>query len=90
MKIPKDIEFHDEFGSPVTYQIQQAENSNDKCNDFFLKHYQQENDNKFVRLHNDNENFTLNSLSNEFPKTTIEPADCFRMGRTINQFRRLC
>ena len=33
----------------------------------------------------------LNSLSNEFPTTTIQTAtDCFRMGRTINHFRRLC
>ena len=42
-------------------------------------------------MHNDSENFTLNSLSNEFPITTIQSAtDCFRLGRTINQFRRLC
>ena len=42
-------------------------------------------------MHNDGENFTLNSLSNEFPSTTIKSAtDCFRPGKTINQFRRLC
>ena len=42
-------------------------------------------------MHNDGENFTLNSLSHEFPSTTIQTAtDCFRLGRTINQFRRLC
>ena len=36
-------------------------------------------------------NFTLNSISNEFPSTTIHSAtDCFRLGKTINQFRRLC
>ena len=41
-------------------------------------------------MHNDGENFTLKSLSNEFPTATIQPAsDCFRLGRTINQFRRL-
>ena len=40
---------------------------------------------------NDGEIFTLNSLSNEFPITTIQSAtDCFRLGKTINQFRRLC
>ena len=39
----------------------------------------------------DGENFTLDSLSNKFPTTTIQSAtDCFRLGRTINQFRRLC
>ena len=42
-------------------------------------------------MHDDGENFTLNSLSNEFPTTTIQSAaNCFRLGETINQFRRLC
>ena len=42
-------------------------------------------------MHNDGENFTLNCRSNEFPSTTIQSAtDCFRLGKTINQFRRLC
>ena len=42
-------------------------------------------------MHNDGEKFTLNSLSNEFFSTTIQSAtDCFRVGRTINQIRRLC
>ena len=40
-------------------------------------------------MQNDGENFTLTSLSNEFPTTTIQSATgCFRPGRTINQFRR--
>ena len=42
-------------------------------------------------MYNDGENFTLNSLINEFPTTTIQYAtDCFRLGKTLNQFRRLC
>ena len=42
-------------------------------------------------MHNDGENFTLNSLINEFPTAAIQsPTVCFRLGRTINQFRRLC
>ena len=46
---------------------------------------------KVLRLHNDGDNFTLNSLSNEFPSTTVQSAtDCFRLGKTINQFRRIC
>ena len=33
----------------------------------------------------------MNSLSNENPTTTIQSAtDCFRLGKTINQFRSLC
>ena len=84
-KIPRDKEFYDEHGSPVTYRIQHDDNSNDTCNDFYPIHCQQGNDNKVLRLHNDGENFTLNILSNEFPTTTIQSAtDCFRLGRTIN------
>ena len=42
-------------------------------------------------MHIDCEKFTLNGFSTEFPTTTIQSAtDCFRLGRTINQFRRLC
>ena len=42
-------------------------------------------------MHNDGENFMLNSFSNEFATTTIQSVTyCFRLGRTINQFRRLC
>ena len=86
-KIPRDIEFYDAHDSPVTYRIQHDDNPNDPCNDF---HCQQGNDNQVLRLH-DGKHFSVNSLSNEFPTATIQSAtDCFRLGRTINQFRRLC
>ena len=90
-KIPRDRDFYDELGSPVTYRIQHDDNPNDTCNNFCPIHCQQGNDNKVLRLHIDGENFTLNLLSNEFPRTTIQSAtDCFQLGRTTNQFRRLC
>ena len=86
-----DIEFYDEHGSPVTYRIQHDDNLNDTCHDFYPIRCQQRNDNKVLRLNNDSESFTLISLSNDFPTTTIQSAaDCFRLSRTINQFRRLC
>ena len=89
-KIPRDIEFYDEHGSPVTYRIQHDDDPNDTCNDFYPIHCQQGNNNKVLRLHNHGENFTLKSLSNELPTTTIQfGTNCFRLGKTINQFRRL-
>ena len=89
-KLPRDIEFYNGHGSPVTYRIQHDDNPNDSCNDFYPIHYQQGNDNKVLRLQNDGKNFTLNSLSNEFPTRTIQSAtDCSRLVKTINQFRRL-
>ena len=88
-KLSRNIEFYDENGSPITYRIQHDNNPNDTCNDFYPYH-QQENNNKALRLHNDEENFTLNSLRNEFPSTTIQSAtNCFQLGKTINQFRQL-
>ena len=86
-----DIEFYDEHGSPVTYRIHHDGNPNDTCNDLFTIDCQGENDKKVLRLHNDVENFTPNSLSNKFPTTTTESAtNYFTLGRTINQFRCLC
>ena len=42
-------------------------------------------------MQNDGENFSLNSISTDFATPSVQPAtDCFRMGRTINQFRRFC
>ena len=89
-KIPRDIEFYDEHGSPITYRLQSDDNPNNTCNNFYPIHCQQGNDNKVLRLHNDGERFTLICLSNKFPTATIQSAtDCFRLGRTINQSRRL-
>ena len=85
------MEFYDEHGSPVTYRIQHNDNTDDTCKDFYPIHCQQGNDNEVLRLHNDGESFAWNSLSNKFPTTTIQSAtNCLRLGRTINQFRRLC
>ena len=42
-------------------------------------------------MHNDSKNFSLNSISTNFTISSVQlAADCFRIGRTINQFRRLC
>ena len=89
------MEFSDEHGSPVTYRIQYDNNPNnnpnDNCNNFCSVYCQQGNDHKVLRLHSQGENFTLNSLSNEFPTTAIQSAtDCLRLCRTISPFRRLC
>ena len=89
-KIPRDIEYFDEHGSRVINKIQHEDNPNDSCNDFYPIRCQQGNDEKVLKLQNDDETYTLNSLTNEFPILSIQSAaDCFRMGKAINQFRRL-
>ena len=62
-KTPRDIEFYDEHGFPVTYRNQHDDNPNETCNNFYPIHCQQGNENKVLPLHNDVENFTLNNLS---------------------------
>ena len=90
-KLQRDIQFFDEHGQQITYKISHDDTSTESCNDFFPIHCQQGKDQKILRLHNDGENFSLNSISTEFATSSIQlAADCFRMGRTINQFRRLC
>ena len=34
-KIPRDKEFYDKHGSPITYRIQHDDQPNDTCNDFY-------------------------------------------------------
>ena len=90
-KLPRDIQFFDENGQQITYKINHDDTAAETCNDFYPIHCQQGEDQKILRLHNDGENFSLNSFSTEFATSSVQlAADCFRMGRTISQFRRLC
>ena len=90
-RIPRDIEFFDEHGTPVTYQIQHEDNPNDTCNDFYPLKYKRGNEEKILRLQNDGEDLTLSSMLDEFPIISVQQAsDCFRMRKFINQFRRIC
>ena len=90
-RIPRDIEFLDEHGTPVTYQIQHEDNPNDSCNDFYPIKYKRGHEEKILRLQNDGEDFTVSSMLDEFPIISVQQtSDCFRMGKFINQFRRIC
>ena len=90
-RIPRDIEFFDEHGTPVTYQIQHEDNPNDTCNDFYPIEYKRGDEEKILRLQNDGEDFTVSSMLDKFPIISVQQAsDCFRKGRFINQFRRIC
>ena len=90
-RLPRDIEFYDEHGTQVTYQIQHEDNPNDTCNDFYPIKHKRDNEEKLLRLQNDGEDFTVSSMLDEFPIISVQQAsDCFRMGKFINQFRRIC
>ena len=90
-RIPRDNEFFDKHGTPVTYQIQHEDNPNDNCNVFYPIKYKRGNKEKILRLQNDGEDFTVSSMLDELPIISVQQAsDCFRMGKFINQFRQIC
>ena len=89
-KNPRDIQFFHEHGQQITYKINHEDTTAETCNDFYPIRCQQGKDQKILRLHYDVEHFSLNSISTDFATSSVQlAADCFRMGRTINQFR-LC
>ena len=86
--IPWDIEFFDVTSTPVSYQTQNEDNSNDTCNDFYPIKYKRVKEEKLLQLQNDGKYFTVSSVLDKIPITSIqETSDCFRMGRFIKQFR---
>ena len=88
-KLPRDIQFFVEHGQQITYKINHDDTAAETCNDFYPIHCQKGKDQKIVRLHNDGDNFSVNSISTDFPTSSVQiAAVCFRMGRNINQFRR--
>ena len=90
-RIPRDIEFFDEQGTPVSYQIQHEDNPNDTCNDFYQIRYKRGNEEKILRLQKYGGDFTVSSMLDEFPIISVlQASDCFGMGKFINQFRRIC
>ena len=90
-RIPRDIEFYDEHGIPVAYQIQHEDIPNDTYNDIYPIKYKRGNEEKILRIQNDGEDFTVSSMLDAFPIISIQQvSDCFRTGRFINQFRRTC
>ena len=66
-RIPRDIEFYYEHGTPVAYQIQHEDNPNDTCNDFYPKKYKCGNEEKLLRLQNDGKDFIVSSMIDESP-----------------------
>ena len=90
-KLPRHIQFYDEHGQQITYKINHDDTSAESCNDFYPIHCQQGKDQKILRLLNDGEYISLNSITTNFSTSSVQlAADCFRMGRTINQFPRIC
>ena len=91
-EIPHDISFYDQDGLKVHYTIKHEEEQNVSYNDFYPIICQQGNTRKTLRLENDgNEHHVEDYLEdNEVLATMQDMTDCFKLGKTINQYKQLC
>ena len=90
-EIPHDISFYDQDGIKVHYNIKHEE-QNASYNDFYPIIGQQGKTRKTVRLKNDgNEHHVEDYLeNNEVLATMQDMTDCFKLGKTINQYKQPC
>ena len=72
--LTRDIQFFDQHGQQVTYGIHHEDNPVESCNDFYPNHWQQGNDQKIVRLHNDGVNFFPKKISTDFATPSVQLA----------------
>ena len=91
-EIPHDISFYDQDGLKVHYTIKHEEEQNASYNDFYPIICQQGKTRKTLRLKNDgNEHHVEDYLEdNEVLATMQYMTDCFKLGKTINQYKQLC
>ena len=91
-EIPHDISFYDKDGLKVHYTIKHEEEQNASYNDFYPIICQQANTRKTLRLKNGrNEHHVEDYLEdNEVLATMQDMTDCFKLGKTINQYKQLC
>ena len=91
-EIPHDISFYDQNGRKVHYTIKHEDEQNAFYNNFYPCICQQGNTRKTLRLKNDgNEHHVEDYLEdNEILATMQDMTDCFKLGKTINQYRQLC
>ena len=87
----KEISFYDERGYRMHYTIKHEDSQEISCNDFFPIICEHGNDRKILHLKNDGEeqHFEPNMEDNEVLTTMQDMADCFKLGETINQNKRL-
>ena len=91
-EIPHDISFYDQDGLKVHYTIKHEEEQNASHNDFYPIICQQGHTRKTLRLKNDgNEHHVEDYLEdNEVLATMQDLTDCFKLGKTINQYKQVC
>ena len=91
-EIPHDISFYDQDGHKVHYTIKHEDEQTASYNDFYPIICRQGNTRKTLSLKNDgNEHHFEDYLDdNEVLATMQDMTDCFKLGKTINQYKQLC
>ena len=91
-EIPKEISFYDEKGDQMHYTIKHEDSQDISCNDFFPIICQHGNDRQILHLKNDGDEQYIEDYfeDNEVLATMQDMTDCFKLGKTINQYKRLC
>ena len=88
-EIPKEISFYDEKGDQMHYTIKHEDSQDISCNDFFPIICQHGNDRQILHLKNDGDEQHIENYieDNEFLATMQDMTDCFKLGKTINQYK---
>ena len=90
-EIPHDISFYDQDGHKVHYTIKHEEEQNAYYNNFYPIICQQGNTRKNLRLRNDgNEHHVEDHLGDNELLATMHAPDCFKLGKTIHQYKHFC
>ena len=91
-EIPHEISFYDQVGHKVHYTIKHEEEQNASYNNFYPIICQQSNTKKTLRLKNEGNDHHVEEYleDNEVLATMQDMTDCFKLGKTINQYKQLC
>ena len=91
-EIPKEISFYDEKVDQMGYTIKNEDSQDISCNDFFPIICQHGNDRQSPHLKNDGDEQYIEDYieDNEVLATMQDMTNCFKLEKTINQYKRLC
>ena len=91
-EITKEISFYYEKGDQMHYTINHEDSQDISCNDFFPIICQHGNDRQILHLKNDGDEQYIEDYfeDNEVLATMQDMTDCFKLGKTINQYKQLC
>ena len=89
-EIPNDISFYDQDGYKVHYTIKHEDEQNASYNDFYPIICQQGYTRKTLGLKNDGSEHHIEDYlgDNEVLATMQDMTDCFKLGKTINQYNQ--